>query len=148
METTDKTAITVETTIKAPIEKVWQLWTEPEHIIHWNNASDEWYTPKAENDLRVGGKFNSRMEAKDGSFGFDFEGIYDEVKTHELIVYTIADGRKVNITFSRKEGQTLVTEVFEAENTHPIEVQKGGWQSILDNFKKYAEGMVQEKNPL
>jgi len=148
METTDKTAITVETTIKAPIEKVWQLWTEPEHIVHWNNASDDWYTPKAENDLRVGGKFNSRMEAKDGSFGFDFEGVYDEVKTHELIVYTIADGRKVNITFSSKEGKTLVTEVFEAENTHPIEVQKGGWQSILDNFKKYAEGMVQEKKPL
>jgi len=148
METTDKTAITVETTIKAPIEKVWQLWTEPEHIIHWNNASDEWYTPKAENDLHVGGKFNSRMEAKDGSFGFDFEGVYDEVKTHELIVYTIADGKKVNITFSRKEEQTLVTEVFEAENTHPIEMQKSGWQSILHNFKKYAEGMGQEKNPL
>ncbi len=140
MEATDKTPITIETTIKAPIEKVWELWTLPEHIIHWNNASDDWYTPKSENDLRVGGKFNSRMEAQDGSFGFDFEGVYDEVKTHELVAYTIGD-RKVRITFSSKEDEVLVTEIFEAENTHPIEIQKAGWQSILDNFKKYVEGI-------
>jgi uncharacterized protein YndB with AHSA1/START domain len=137
--TTDKTAITVETTVKAPVEKVWEHWTKPEHIIHWNNASDDWHSPKAENDLRTGGKFLYRMEAKDGSFGFDFGGVYDEIKTNELIAYTIGDGRKVKITFSGNGNETKVTETFEAENTNPLEMQKGGWQAILDNFKKYSE---------
>jgi uncharacterized protein YndB with AHSA1/START domain len=136
---TDKTAITVETTVKAPVEKVWEHWTKPEHIIHWNNASDDWHSPKAENDLRTGGKFLYRMEAKDGSFGFDFGGVYDEIKTNELIAYTIGDGRKVKITFSGNGNETKVTETFEAENTNPLEMQKGGWQAILDNFKKYSE---------
>lgn len=139
METTGKTKITVEGIINASLQKVWKLWTDADHIIRWNNASDDWHTPNAENDLRVGGKFLSRMEAKDGSFGFDFWGVYDEVKINELIAYTLGDGRKVKITFSPLENKTKVIEIFEAESTHPIEIQKGGWQAILDNFKKYAE---------
>lgn len=141
MQTTDKTTITVEVSVNAPIEKVWKLWTSPEHIMQWNNASDDWHTPRAENDLRVGGQFLSRMEAKDGSFGFDFGGVYDDVKINELIAYTLGDGRKVKVTFTGNDNQTLVTEIFEAETTHSIEIQRGGWQSILDNFKKYSEGL-------
>ena len=139
MTTAERTIITVEATINSSVEKVWNLWTDPKHILHWNNASNDWHTPKAENDLRVGGKFLSRMEAKDGSFGFDFSGVYDEVKTHQLIAYTIDDGRKVKITFTGNDNETKVEETFEAENTHPIEMQRGGWQAILDNFKKYVE---------
>lgn len=135
------TVITVENTVNAPVKKVWKLWTTPEHITKWNNASDDWHTPFAENDLRAGGKFLARMEARDGSFGFDFEGIYDEVKTNELIAYTLGDGRKVKITFSPSGAETKVVETFDAENTHSIEMQRGGWQAILDNFKKYAENI-------
>ena len=131
--------IAIEATVKAPVEKVWQLWTLPEHITKWNNASDDWHTPSAESDLRVGGKFVSRMEAKDGSFGFDFGGVYDEIKTNQLIAYTIGDGRKVKITFSADGGETKIVETFEAESINPVEMQKGGWQAILNNFKKYAE---------
>lgn len=139
METANKAKIAVENTVKAPVEKVWKLWTTPEHITKWNNASDDWHTPRAENDLRAGGRFLSRMEARDGSFGFDFGGVYDEVKTNELIAYTMGDGRKVKITFINKGNETKVIETFEAENQNPIEMQRGGWQAILDNFKKYAE---------
>jgi uncharacterized protein YndB with AHSA1/START domain len=139
METQDKTIITVENTIDAPIEKVWEFWTKPEHITNWNNASDDWHTPHAENDLRAGGSFVYRMEAKDGSMGFDFGGIYDEVRDNEYIEYTISDGRKVKVTFSVDGNTTKVVESFEAENMNSIEMQKGGWQAILDNFKKYAE---------
>lgn len=142
MQITDKTTtIKIEASINAPIEKVWKLWTSPEHIMKWNNASDDWHTTRAENDLRAGGQFLSRMEAKDGSFGFDFEGVYDEVKTNELIAYTLGDGRKVKVTFIGKDNMTLVSTIFEAENTHSIEMQRDGWQSILDNFKKYTEGL-------
>src|SRR5882672_2802923 len=95
MSTTENTLVTVEATVNVPVEKVWATWSKPEHIVKWNNASDDWHTPRAENDLRTGGKFSSRMEAKDGSFGFDFGGVYDEVRTNELIAYTIGDGRKV-----------------------------------------------------
>ena len=140
METQNKTKITVENTINAPIKKVWKFWTKPEHIIKWNNASDDWHTPRAKNDLRVGGSFVSRMEAKDGSFGFDFGGIYDDVKDKEYIEYTLGDGRKVKITFAGNENATKVIEIFEAETTNSIEMQKSGWQAILDNFKKYTEG--------
>ena len=131
--------ITVENTVNAPVEKVWECWTSPEHIIKWNNASDDWHTPHAENDLRVGGKFLSRMESKDGSMGFDFNGVYSEVKEHELIAYAIEGGRKVRITFSPVLEGTRVAESFEAENENSIELQRGGWQSIMDNFKKYVE---------
>lgn len=137
--TTEKTQITVKTMVKAPVEKVWKFWNTSEHITHWNNASDDWYTPRAENELRPDGKFIYRMEAKDGSFGFDFDGVYDEVKINEHIDYTINDGRKVKVTFKGNGDETEVVETFEAESTHPIDMQRSGWQAILDNFKKYAE---------
>jgi uncharacterized protein YndB with AHSA1/START domain len=133
--------IQLETTVNAPVKKVWKIWTEPEHIIKWNNASDDWFTPHAENDLKVGGKFVYRMEAKDGSFGFDFTGSYEEIKENELISYKIEDGRKVDIRFSELENATKVVEIFEVENANPVEMQRAGWQSILDNFKKYAESV-------
>ncbi|WHY64918.1 SRPBCC family protein [Neobacillus sp. SuZ13] len=131
--------ITVQTTVHAPVEKVWEYWTEPKHITQWNNASEDWHTPVAENDLTVGGKFLTRMEAKDGSFGFDFGGIYDEVKVNEVISYTLGDERKVTIKFNGQGNETQVIETFDAETTNPIEMQQAGWQAILDNFKKYAE---------
>lgn len=143
METENKT-ITVENTVKAPIEKVWEFWTEPQHIKKWNSASPDWHTPYAENDLRAGGKFATRMEAKDGSFGFDFGGVYDVVKENEYIEYTLGDGRKVKIFFTSTGNETKVAETFEAENTHPVEIQKTGWQAILDSFKKYTETMTEE----
>ncbi len=133
------TPITVETVVNAPLEKVWKFWSTPEHIMKWNNASADWHTTKAKNDLRTGGKFMSRMEAKDGSTGFDFEGIYDQVKKNELIAYSLADGRKVKISFVKLDHATKVVEIFDAENENPIEMQRGGWQSIMDNFKKYVE---------
>ncbi len=139
MTTAEKTFITVDALINAPVEKVWKLWSSPEHITKWNNASDDWHTPRAENDLRTGGKFLSRLEAKDGSFGFDFSGVYDDVKTNERIAYTLDDKRKVNITFINEGNTTKVVETFEAESENPLELQRGGWQSILNNFKKYAE---------
>ena len=141
MTTIEKKSITVETTINAPIEKVWHLWTDPKHIVHWNNASDDWHTPKAENDLRVGGRFLSRMEAKDGSFGFDFTGEYTKVDKQREIEYQLEDERKVKITFVSNGTQTVVTETFEAEDMHSIDLQRTGWQSILNNFKKYAEAV-------
>jgi len=139
MTTETKTKITIENTVNAPVEKVWKFWTVPEHITKWNNASDDWHTPFAENDLRVGGKFLSRMEAKDGSMGFDFWGLYDEVKTNELIAYTMGDGRKAKVVFTKQDNATKVVTTFEAETENSIELQRGGWQAILDNFKKYAE---------
>src|SRR3954447_19090282 len=114
METDNNIRVTIEATVLAPVESVWKYWTEPKHITQWNNASDDWHTPIAENDLRVGGKFLTRMEAKDGSFGFDFNGIYDEVRVNQYISYAIADGRKVNITFNSQENATKVIETFEA----------------------------------
>jgi uncharacterized protein YndB with AHSA1/START domain len=140
METKAKTVITVENIINASVHKVWEYWTKPEHITKWNAASDDWHSPYAENDLRVGGKFLSRMEAKDGSFGFDFGGEYTVVKEDELIEYVIDDGRIVKVIFTDLENATKVVESFEAEVTHSEEMQKTGWQAILDNFKKYAEG--------
>lgn len=139
MEKIKKQSITVQTTVKAPIDKVWKYWTLPEHIIHWNYAGDSWHTPFANNDLKVGGKFLSRMEAKDRSEGFDFEGVYDTVKTNEVIEYTLADTRKVRIDFTADGDETKIVETFEAEDENPIELQKDGWQAILYNFKKYTE---------
>ncbi len=139
METTNNTVVTIESTVNAPVEKVWKYWTGPEHITQWNTAIDTWHSPYAENDLRVGGKFLVRMEAKDGSFGFDFGGVYDEVETNKTIAFTMSDGRKVNVQFTPNGNETRIVESFEAENQNPIEMQRGGWQSILDNFKKYTE---------
>ncbi len=139
METNNKNFITIQTLINAPVAFVWKKWTTPEDIIQWNAASDDWHTTKAENDLRPGGSFSSRMEAKDGSFGFDFGGVYEQVILHKLIEYTLGDGRTVSIVFSVENGMTKIVETFEAENTNPIEMQQKGWQSILDNFKNYTE---------
>lgn len=137
---TDK-MITIETVINAPIEKVWEYWTNPDHMTKWNHASDDWHSPWAKNDLRVGGKFIARMEAKDGSVGFDFSGTYDEVKEYELIAYTMDDNRKVKVTFTQHNDEaTKVVETFEPENENSVEMQREGWQSILDNFKNYVEG--------
>lgn len=139
METGNKASITVETVVHAPLDKVWRHWTEPRHITQWSFASDEWHAPSAENDLQAGGKFLTRMEAKDGSFGFDFAGVYDEVREQELIAYTLGDGRKVAITFAARGDDTKVVEVFDAEETNPVEMQQAGWQAFLDNFKAYVE---------
>ncbi|MBD0287509.1 MAG: SRPBCC domain-containing protein, partial [Flavisolibacter sp.] len=139
MTATERAIITIEAVINAPVEKVWELWTDPKHIMQWNNASDDWHTPKAENDLREGGRFLARMEAKDGSSGFDFGGQYTKVEKHKTIEYRIDDGRKVAVSFVPEGNKTSVTETFEAEETHSEEMQRTGWQSILDNFKRYAE---------
>lgn len=139
METNNPTKVTVQAVVQAPIEKVWNCWTEPEHITKWNSASEDWHAPRSENDLRAGGKFSTRMEAKDGSMGFDFAGVYDEVKPHELISYTMDDGRRVEITFVNQGSETTVVETFDAEDTHPVEDQQAGWQAIMDHFKKYTE---------
>jgi uncharacterized protein YndB with AHSA1/START domain len=139
METGSNVKVTVKTTVNVPVEKVWEYWTEPNHITKWNNASEDWHTPVAENDLRPGGSFLSRMEAKDGSFGFDFKGIYDEVKLFEFISYSLEDGRKVEISFEGKENETEIIETFDPDTSNSIELQQTGWQAIIDNFKKYAE---------
>ena len=139
METQNATIITVSSTINAPVAKVWDYWTAPQHIMQWNAASPDWHTPSATNDLRTGGTFSSRMEARDGSMGFDFFGTYDDVRNHQYIEYTMGDGRKVKVTFSSNGDSTNVSESFEAEGTHSLEMQQGGWQSILDNFKRYTE---------
>ncbi len=133
------TKITVSASINAPIEKVWKLWSTPEDIMQWCNASDDWHAPRAENDLREGGKFLTRMEAKDGSFGFDFIGFYDKVEHYKTINYSMEDGRKVDISFVQDGNQTEVTEIFDPENQNSEELQQQGWQAILNNFKKYAE---------
>jgi uncharacterized protein YndB with AHSA1/START domain len=135
----ERTVITVQTTINAPVEKVWDYWNQPEHITKWCSATEEWHTPRAQNDLRTGGSFSSRMEAKDGSMGFDFGGVYDNVTNHEYIEYTMGDGRKVKVSFTTEGNSTNITESFEAESMNPVEMQRGGWQAILDNFKKYTE---------
>ena len=135
----ETTKITIKATVNAPLSVVWKNWTEPKDIMQWNNASDDWHTPHAENDLRVGGKFLSRMEAKDGSFGFDFEGIYSEVKPFEKIKYGLEDGREVETLFTENDGTTKITSIFDAENENPIQMQKDGWQAILNNFKEYVE---------
>ena len=139
MEAAAKTIITVQNTVNAPVSKVWAYWSKPEHITKWATASDDWHTPWANNDLRVGGSFASRMEAKDGSFGFEFGGIYDVVKENEAIKYTLGDGRKVQVYFTAEGDTTKIVQSFEAETENPEEMQRGGWQAILDNFKKYTE---------
>jgi len=137
MSSTEK--ITVAATVQAPVEKTWDYYTIPEHVTQWNYASDDWHSPKAVNDLRVGGSFSYRMEARDGSFGFDFGGVYDKVDAHRHIVYTMGDGRKVTVSFDPQGGGTHVSVTFEAENMNPLELQREGWQAILNNFKNYTE---------
>lgn len=139
MEASQKPAITVTATINAPVDRVWNCWTDPAKIIQWNYASDDWHCPQSTNDLRVGGRFTCRMEAKDGSMGFDFGGVYDKVVPLQYIEYTLDDGRKVSVRFESSGSNTRVEETFEAESLNPPEMQKSGWQAILDHFKRYAE---------
>ncbi|MFC5681623.1 SRPBCC domain-containing protein [Flavobacterium sp. MAHUQ-51] len=131
--------IIVQTKIQAPIAIIWDLWTKPEHIIQWNAASEDWHTPYAENDLKVGGKFKSTMASKDGTMSFDFVGTYDVILDKKLIAYTIEDGRSVMIVFDELEDGFEVREYFEPESVHPEELQYQGWLSILENFKRYVE---------
>ncbi|MCB0639836.1 MAG: SRPBCC family protein [Lewinella sp.] len=135
------TKITIAATVAAPVAKVWDCWTQPEHITQWNFASPDWHCPSVHNDLRPGGKYGARMEARDGSMGFDFEAVYDEVIPHQTITYTMGDGRQATTTFTAVDGQTTVTTVFDAEDQNPAEMQKAGWQAILNNFKGYVEGL-------
>ena len=135
----NENTITVEAIVNAPIEKVWKYWNSPEHIKQWAFASDDWHAPSVENDLQTGGKFKTRMEAKDGSEGFDFTGTYTQVIDHELIEYTMDDGRQVSISFTPTENGTKVTETFDPEDANPLEVQRSGWQAIMDNFKKHTQ---------
>ncbi len=131
--------INIEATINAPLAKVWQFWTEPNHITKWAFASEDWHCPHAENDLTVGGKFITRMEANDESFGFDFSGTYKEIVLQKQINYTMDDGRKSTIDFIEQGDTTLIEQTFDAENENPLELQKNGWQAILNNFKRYTE---------
>jgi uncharacterized protein YndB with AHSA1/START domain len=129
--------ITVEALVKAPIDEVWAAWTSPEDIKQWNAASPDWHTTHASVDLRVGGEFSSRMEAKDGSMGFDFAGIYTQISKNQRIECQFGD-RNLIVQFIPKEKGVLVRESFDAETTHPIEQQRAGWQAILDNFAKHV----------
>lgn len=130
--------ITVQTIVDAPLNIVWNCWTAPEHITQWNAASPDWHTPRATVDLRTGGVFCSRMEAKDGSMGFDFEGTYTNVVPHQLLEYSFGD-RSATVTFQETEEGIQVVETFDAEMENPVEMQQQGWQAILDNFKVYTE---------
>ena len=134
-----KETITVQITVNAPVKKAWESFTNPKHAVNWSFASDDWHAPEAENDLRTGGKFRTKMAAKDGSASFDFEGNYTNVEEHKTIEYVMADGREVLVSFEDLGESTKVTETFNPENTHSLELQKDGWQAILNNFKKYTE---------
>lgn len=136
---TEAQKITVETTVAAPVEQVWRAYTTPHDITQWNAASEDWCCPSAEVDLRVGGSYKARMEAKDGSFGFDFEAAYSEVVPHTAITLAMCDGRNARTTFESRGNGTVVTTVFDAEGQNSIEMQRAGWQAILDNFKTYVE---------
>ena len=131
--------IQIQATVAVPRSKAWMLWMQPEHITNWNFASDDWHCPRAENDLRAGGRLLYRMEAVDGSFGFDFEAIYDEVIHEAKVAYTMTDGRQVETTFEVLGDSTRVSTTFDAEQENPVDMQRAGWQAILDNFKSYAE---------
>ncbi len=132
--------ITVETTIDAPLDTVWQAWTTPADIVQWNAASDDWHTTSAAVDLRVGGQFSARMEARDGSMGFDFAGTYTRIVPHQLIEYALEDDRVVRVEFVAGESGVTVRETFDAETTHTIELQRDGWQAILDRFARHVAG--------
>lgn len=135
-----KQQITVETTVAAPVEKVWSAYTTPDDITQWNFANDDWCCPRADVDLRPGGKQIVRMEAKDGSMGFDFEGNYDEIEPHRVLTLVLDDGRKSRTTFAENSGKTHVSITFDAEAQNPIEMQRDGWQAILNNFQAHVEG--------
>ncbi|MFT3980822.1 MAG: SRPBCC family protein [Ferruginibacter sp.] len=138
-ENNNPVIVTIEARVKAPVQKVWEYFNAVEHVTKWNQASPDWHSPYGENDLREGGRFSYRMEAKDGSFGFDFGGKYDVVTPFSYIEYTMDDGRKVKAWFREENGVTTITEKFDAETQNPVEMQQQGWQSILDSFRKYTE---------
>jgi uncharacterized protein YndB with AHSA1/START domain len=131
--------IRVETLVNADLKKVWEYFTTPEHVMNWNFASSDWHCPAASNNLVTGGSFSYTMAAKDGSFSFDFAGVYDEVIEKEQFTYSMADGRQVQVIFEEQDGGVLVTEIFDPESENPVEMQQAGWQMILDNFRKYTE---------
>jgi uncharacterized protein YndB with AHSA1/START domain len=131
----------VEAIVNKPLAEVWELYTTPAHIMNWNNATEDWHTPNAENDLRTGGSFKNTMAAKDGSFSFEFGGTYNEVITNEKIDSTLGDGRSMVVKFEAVEGGVHVTTHFEAEDQNPEDMQQAGWQMILNNFKRYAEAL-------
>jgi uncharacterized protein YndB with AHSA1/START domain len=136
------TQLTVTTLVEAPIEHIWECWTNPDHIMEWNHASDDWHCPAATNDLTIGGTFSSTMSANDGSMSFDFEGTYTDIVENERIEYSLADDRHISVTFEEEGDKIRVTEVFDAENENPIEMQQAGWQAILDNFRDYTEASI------
>lgn len=131
--------ITIQAVISADRQKVWEYYTQPEHITKWNFADPSWHCPSATNDMKVGGRYIARMEAKDGSIGFDFEATYNEIKAGEKFSYTMTDNRVVEANFKELGEETELTIIFDAENENPVDMQKQGWQSILNNFKKYTE---------
>lgn len=131
--------ITVSTTVHVPLATVWEKWTNPSDIIVWCTGHPDWHTPRAENDLTVGGKFVTRMEAKDGSMGFDFGGVYTVIEPMNRIEYAMDDGRKVIIVFTEKDGAVEIVESFDAETQNSEEMQRAGWQGILENFKNHVE---------
>jgi uncharacterized protein YndB with AHSA1/START domain len=139
MESTTRTKVTVEAIVNAPIEKVWTAWNNPEEVMKWNTASPDWHCPSATNELRVGGKFVYTMAAKDGSVSFDFEGNYTAIAEHDRIEYVLADGREIIVLFRSEGATTHITETFDAENENPVDMQRGGWQTILNNFKSHVE---------
>lgn len=138
MEQQARVRITLETTVPVSPELAWEYWTEPKHITQWNQASEDWHTPRAENDLRVGGRFSSRMESKDGKYGFDFGGVYDAVEPHRLLASMLDDGRKVIAAFESVPAGTRIVETFEAEGENSVEMQRQGWQAILDSYQRYV----------
>jgi uncharacterized protein YndB with AHSA1/START domain len=139
MEFTTATPITVSTTVRGPLNKVWTMFNTPEHVINWCFASYDWHTPAASSDFVIGGKSTTRMEAKDGSFGFDFGWTYDDIIPMSRVAYTMEDGRKAEVIFEESDGRVTVTETFDPEKENPHDMQRAGWQAILDNFRKYAE---------
>ncbi|MEJ1237030.1 SRPBCC family protein [Chryseolinea sp. T2] len=139
MKTADTQSITVETLVNAPVEKAWKYFSEPEHITKWAFASDDWHAPYADNDLRKDGKFKTTMAAKDGSFSFDFEGVYTNVVPKKTFEYAMADGRKVKVDFAADGSKTRVTETFDPESQNPIDMQRAGWQAILENYRRHVE---------
>ena len=140
MTTKPKTKITVSAEIVAPVNQVWTAYNSPRHIVKWNSASPDWHSPSAKNELEPGGSFSYRMEAKDGSMGFDFEGVFQKVQPNELLSYVMGDGREAVVVFEDHGEKTLVAVTFEAEEMNSKELQRDGWQAILDNFARYVEG--------
>lgn len=139
MKTAQTQSITVETLVNAPVEKAWKFFSEPEHITQWAFASDDWHAPYADNDLRKDGKFKTTMAAKDGSFSFDFEGVYTNVVPNKVVEYAMSDGRKVKVDFEADGNSTRIRETFDPETENPIDMQRAGWQAILENYRRHVE---------